>query len=103
MEYNLNDVICVEYHGYSDMSTALIWITRDSYKEPVNVTYPYASEDHILTAHWHRADGPAIVDFTTNQIEWWWDNSQYDSLDIWLSVNDQISDEEKLLLKLQYS
>jgi hypothetical protein len=48
----------------------------------------------------HRVDGPAIE--RVNGSKDWWLNSKNYSFDEWLEANTYISEEEKLMLKLQY-
>jgi hypothetical protein len=54
----------------------------------------------ILNGKLHRVDGPAI-EHLRGYKEWWLDNGRY-SFDDWLEANNYISEEEKLMLKLQY-
>jgi hypothetical protein len=49
---------------------------------------------------YHCHDGPAITGQSINP-EFWWKDTHY-TFDKWLEVNDQLTDEEKLMLKLQY-
>lgn len=56
---------------------------------------------------WHRVDGPAVVfddnincRGITGRI-WWLADRTY-NLDDWLKVNTALTDEEKLMLKIQY-
>lgn len=49
---------------------------------------------------WHRIDGPAI-EWHYGETAWFLNGHPY-SFDKWLEKNDQISDEDKTLLKLQY-
>jgi hypothetical protein len=48
----------------------------------------------------HRVDGPAF-EYTNGDKEWWLNDNDYE-FERWLEVNTYISEEEKLMLKLQY-
>lgn len=48
----------------------------------------------------HRIDGPAMQNSDGNLSWWWMDNCL--SFDEWQALNKKLSDEEKLMLKLQY-
>jgi hypothetical protein len=48
----------------------------------------------------HRTDGPAI-EYMSGVIEWWLD-SKWLSFDEWLRRNNELTDEEKVMMKLQY-
>jgi len=48
----------------------------------------------------HRDTGPALMT-PDNNVEWWWYGKLL-SLDEYLAVNNILSDEEKMLLKLKY-
>jgi hypothetical protein len=49
---------------------------------------------------YHRVDGPA-VEFISGGKQWWLDNNIY-TFDDWFEVNNLISEEEKVMLKLIY-
>jgi hypothetical protein len=53
-----------------------------------------------LNGVWHREDGPAYEN-VNGEKEWYLNGSWY-SFDKWLNVNNYISEEEKLMLKLIY-
>jgi hypothetical protein len=48
----------------------------------------------------HRTDGPA-VEFTDGDM-WWYMHGQGYSFDNWLELNPDLTDGEKLMMKLQY-
>ena len=48
----------------------------------------------------HRVDGPAIESENGNK-EWWLHGSHY-TFDEWLDQNHELTDEEKVMMKLQY-
>lgn len=50
----------------------------------------------------HRKDGPAIIYPETNGLQWWLHSSQYESFEKWLKANNEIDEEDKTLLKLEY-
>jgi hypothetical protein len=50
--------------------------------------------------HLHRLDGPAVI-FHNGGARWWWVNGENYSFNHWCTKAD-ISDEQKLLLRLQY-
>jgi hypothetical protein len=49
----------------------------------------------------HRVDGPAVV-FASGRKEWWLNSKYYYTFDKWLEANTYISEEGKVMLKLQY-
>jgi hypothetical protein len=63
-------------------------------------------EDENGTKFWrmnkkiHRIDGPAIVWYDGHK-EWWWYGRQF-TFEKWLDLNDELTEEEKVMLKLQY-
>lgn len=48
----------------------------------------------------HRTDGPAI-EFQNGYQEWWL-NGSWLSFEHWLDKNPEMTDEEKVMYKLQY-
>jgi hypothetical protein len=48
----------------------------------------------------HRTDGPAI-ELPDGDVQWWW-GGNYAHFDDWLKKNDTLSEEEKVMFKLQY-
>jgi hypothetical protein len=54
----------------------------------------------FLNGKCHRVDGPAC-EWANGDKEWCLDNGYYE-FDDWLEANTYISEEEKLMLKLQY-
>jgi hypothetical protein len=48
----------------------------------------------------HRVDGPAIESANGNK-EWWLHGNHY-TFDEWLDQNHELTDEEKVMMKLQY-
>ena len=49
----------------------------------------------------HRVDGPTTR-YPDGRLEWYLHSQKYDSFDDWLDDNDYITDEIKIMLKLQY-
>jgi hypothetical protein len=47
----------------------------------------------------HRTDGPAMP--VQTQMAWWWYGIPY-TFTHWLEINSEISEEEKVMLKLKY-
>jgi hypothetical protein len=66
-----------------------------------------AWEDKNGTKFWyrhgksHREDGPAD-DYADGYNRWYFNDKYYSEFDDWLEANTFISEEEKLMLKLQY-
>ena len=54
-----------------------------------------------LKGQHHRIDGPAMVWDRKRTVKWFLYDQKY-SLNDWLSANTEISEEHKLMLKLQY-
>ena len=54
----------------------------------------------VVNGKWHRTDGPAI-EFANGDIRWWLNEDIYE-FDDWLTANTAISEEQKVMLKLQY-
>lgn len=50
---------------------------------------------------WHRIDGPAVI-WGDGDYSWYIDDHRYNSIDEYLANNDFLSEEEKVLLKLEY-
>jgi len=65
-----------------------------SYKDDGDNIYWY-NED----GEYHREDGPACI-FYNGELEWWLDDHFYKFAE-WL-IKSPISDEEKMMLRLQY-
>ena len=49
----------------------------------------------------HRIDGPALT-MTTGDLQWYYENVHYLTFDEWLVANTAVSEEKKVMLKLQY-
>jgi hypothetical protein len=49
----------------------------------------------------HRTDGPA-VEWANGDPPWWYIHGQGYLFDEWLDLNPELSDDEKLMMKLQY-
>jgi len=69
-------------------------------------TQPTMSIDENGTKIWklngkfHREDGPAFEH--TNGSRGWWLNDKRYSFDNWLDVNNYLTDQEKVMMKLIY-
>jgi hypothetical protein len=64
------------------------------------VEYADGDKEWYLNDEYHRVDGPA-VEWSFGDDQWWLNDERYD-FDKWLAANIYISEEEKLMLKLQY-
>lgn len=53
-----------------------------------------------LNGERHRTDGPAIE--RANADNFWYLNGRFYTLDDWLTANNELSDESKVMLKLKY-
>jgi hypothetical protein len=49
----------------------------------------------------HREDGPA-VEYDSGAVDWWLNGKYYYELNDWLKDNHTLTDEEKVMIKLQY-
>ena len=56
-----------------------------------------ASEGYLM---YHRIDGPAI-EYPDGRSGWWLNDKNL-TFDKWLDLNDELTDEEKVMLKLKY-
>lgn len=50
----------------------------------------------------HRADGPAYESYDMKTRHWIFHSCHYEDFNDWLEDNDEISDEDKTMLKLEY-
>jgi hypothetical protein len=64
------------------------------------IEWANGSESWWLNDNRHRVDGPAIE--YADGSKGWRLNGKYYTFDDWLKINKFISNEEKLMLKLQY-
>jgi hypothetical protein len=62
--------------------------------------YADGTKRWMLNGDLHRVDGPAC-EYAYGRKEWWLNDEMYD-FDDWLEANTYISEEEKVMLKLQY-
>jgi hypothetical protein len=53
-----------------------------------------------LNGQLHRTDGPAIV-WADGNNEWWMNGHEY-LLDDWLEANTEMSDQQRVMFKLEY-
>ena len=49
----------------------------------------------------HRVDGPAIIHLD-GSVSWCFNGHSYLEFEEWLEVNDEITDEQRVMLKLEY-
>ena len=54
----------------------------------------------IKDAGRHRPDGPAVI-YQDGSVSWWL-NDKYYTFDEWLKINIELTDSQKVLLKLKY-
>jgi hypothetical protein len=54
-----------------------------------------------LNGQLHRTDGPA-VEWASGD-KWWYLNHQYYSFDRWLEANTEISDQQRVMFKLEWA
>jgi hypothetical protein len=64
------------------------------------VEFANGDKEWYLNGVFHRIDGPAIE--YVNGGKGWWLNDKHYAFDEWLEVNNYISEEEKVMLKLIY-
>ena len=57
----------------------------------------------VKNGKYHRADGPAITSSSSICRLRWWLNGKWYPFESWLIVNDEITDEQKVMLKLEYA
>jgi hypothetical protein len=69
-------------------------------QQPEIATYTNGDKEWYLDEKIHRVDGPAI-EWTNGNKEWFLNGKDY-TFDKWLNANNFISEEEKVMLKLQY-
>ena len=51
----------------------------------------------------HRTDGPAVIcPRSKYRVRWWLNGIWYRTFESWLNANTYITDEEKVMLKLEY-
>lgn len=49
----------------------------------------------------HRNDGPAFFNAEYGNLHWYFDGKKY-SFEEWLEINDEIDEDDKILLKLEW-
>ena len=55
----------------------------------------------IKDGNYYRVDGPAII-YANGRMDWFINNWFYRSIDDWLEANNEITDSQKVLIKLKY-
>ena len=58
------------------------------------------NEVWVKDGKWHREDGPAVT-FPDSR-HCWMLHGKFYNFGVWLEVNDKITDEQKVMLKLEY-
>jgi hypothetical protein len=66
---------------------------------PAIIWHDGSSQWHNELGQWHRDDGPAVM-YGNGEIRWWANDTEY-TFDEWCIALNK-SDEEKMLLRLQY-
>jgi hypothetical protein len=79
-----------------------IWKLNGQYHREDGPAFEFVNgfKSWFLHGHCHRTDGPA-TEWQDGASEWWLYGNKL-TLDQWLEANTAISDEEKVMLKLQY-
>ena len=54
----------------------------------------------VKDGRWHRLDGPAII-YSNGETDWFLNDRSY-SFERWLALNDEITEEQRVMLKLEY-
>jgi hypothetical protein len=58
------------------------------------------SKSWYLNGQLHRTDGPA-VEYANGDKSWWLNDQSY-SIDRWLAANTELSDQQRVMFKLEY-
>jgi hypothetical protein len=79
-----------------------IWLLNDQYHREDGPAIEYADgrKDWVLHGRFHRKDGPAI-EWPDGATTFYIHNTHY-TFDEWLIANTEISEEEKVMMKLRY-
>jgi hypothetical protein len=79
------------------------WLLNGRYHRTDGPAVVWADGDKEwwLNGQLHRTDGPAIEN--ANGDKEWWLNDHYYSFDRWLEANTEISDQQRVMLKLEWS
>ena len=94
--YNMQPTMSIDNAGDT------VWRLNGQYhrEDGPAIEYLDGDEDWYLHGDYHRTNGPAIV-WHDGDEDWYLHGSCY-TFDEWLEANTEISDEEKVMLKLQY-
>jgi hypothetical protein len=65
------------------------------------IEYASGSKEWYLNDRLHRTDGPAIE--RADGSKEWFLNNRYYTFDQWLEANTEISDQQRVMLKLEWS
>jgi hypothetical protein len=79
-----------------------VWRSHEGYhrEDGPAIIWQTGRKDWRLHDKLHRTDGPAI-EFASGAVSWYL-NGALKTLDEWLEQNTEISDGEKVMLKLKY-
>jgi hypothetical protein len=94
--YNMQPTMSIDQDGDK------VWRLNDQYhrEDGPAIEYLDGDEDWYLHGDYHRTNGPAIV-WHDGTASWYLYGSCY-TFDGWLIANTEISDEEKVMMKLKY-
>jgi hypothetical protein len=94
--YNMQPKMSIDQDGDK------VWLLNGQYhrEDGPAIVYVNGDEDWYLHGDYHRTNGPAIV-WADGTASWYLHGSHY-TFDGWLIANTEISDEEKVMMKLQY-
>jgi hypothetical protein len=79
-----------------------VWMLDGEYHRTDGPSVENHRGDMVWHRHgrWHRTDGPAI-EYADGIHAWYLDGSCY-TFDDWLDQNTELTDEEKVMMKLKY-
>jgi hypothetical protein len=64
------------------------------------VEYRNGDKEWWVNDNLHRTDGPALI-YAEGTVCWYWRGREF-SFDGWLRRNNELTEEEKVMMKLQY-
>jgi hypothetical protein len=94
--YNMQPTMSIDEDGDT------VWLLNGMYhrEDGPAVVWQNGDEDWYLHGDYHRTNGPAIV-WHDGTASWYLHGSHY-TFDGWLHQNNELTDEEKVMMKLQY-
>ena len=92
----------LEDGNYVDEDGDLVWVFKGNYhrNDGPAIIYKEGGEEWVNHGQLHRTDGPAI-EGPDGYVRWNIYNQQF-TFEDWLKANTEISEEEKVMLKLEY-